>query len=132
MGTSRHARTRLTGESTPHFSASLCSSIVVSRTDNRLFKPLRETWRDENEPIFDLEELKIALPLAERARIGSNLRLLNDLHVHLHKTGLLPFNVMNEGISPLTLFITRKAMFDVPSLSQAVEAAKRLKAQADA
>lgn len=52
--------------------------------------------------------------------------------MRLHKTGLLPFNVMNEGISPLTLLMTRKAMFNVPSLSQAVEAGKRLKAQADA
>lgn len=72
------------------------------------------------------------MPSAERARIGSNLRLINELHVRLHRTGMLPFNVLSEGISPLTLLKTRKAMFDVPPLAQAVAAGKRLKAQADA
>lgn len=72
------------------------------------------------------------MPSAERARIGSNLRLMHELHVRLHTTGLLPFNVLSEGVSPLTLLMTRKSMFDVPSLSAAVEAGKSLKAQADA
>lgn len=107
-------------------------SCVYNKADHSLFKPLCGTRGDEAEPTFDLEQLKIALPSAERARIGSNLRLLNVLHVRVHKTGLLPFNLLPEGVSPLTLLMTQNSMFDVPSLSAAVEAGKRLKAQADA
>lgn len=52
--------------------------------------------------------------------------------MRLHRTGLLPFNTLSEGLSPLTLLGSRKKMFDVPPLEQAVKAGKRLKAEADA
>lgn len=99
--------------------------------DGSHFKPVSEYWPAKDEPAYDLEKLKEALLFAERARIASNVRLLNALHVRLNRTGMLPVNVLSEGINPLMLLSSRKKMLDVAPLAQAVEAASKLTAKGD-
>lgn len=96
------------------------------------FKRLGEYWPEQEEPAFDLDKLRTALPFAERARLASNLRLINELHMWAHKTGLLPATSLNHGINPVALLENRKIMFDVVPLSKAIESGKKLKAKADA
>lgn len=95
------------------------------------FKPLREYWPEQEEPTYDMDKLKTALPFAERARLASNLRLINELHMRAHKTGLLPAHTLNHGINPVTLLDSRKIMFDVVPLARAIESGRKLKAKAD-
>lgn len=75
--------------------------------------------------------MKAALPHADRAKIASNLRIVQELHSCLNAAGWLQFDSLADGQSPLHLLYTRQTMLDVPPLKAAVEAAKRLKREGD-
>lgn len=80
---------------------------------------------------LDGEKLKVALPHAERARIVSMIRLIQQIHWMLNAVGRLEYDTLADGQSPLHLLDSRKLLFDVRPLDKAVEAAKRIKKEGD-
>lgn len=80
---------------------------------------------------FDSAKLKAALPIADRARIAANLRIISELHTRLNAAGWLDFDTLADGLSPMHLLYTRQAMQDVAPLASAVESSKRSKKEGD-
>lgn len=79
-----------------------------------------------DEGSIDAAALQAALPYSEHARIACNLRLLQELHSCLYLAGWLNYDTLADGMSPMHMLNTRRAMFDVTPLNEAVKTAKGL------
>lgn len=105
-----------------------CGELRIA--DSRLLPP-SSIQDPTKEGSFNATKLKAALPFAERARIASNLRVIDELHVRLNAVGWLQYDTLADGLSPMHLLYYRKEMHDVAPLAAAVEAAQRIKKEGD-
>lgn len=103
---------------------------TISAADHRLL-PFKREQDPAKAGWFSIDKLKDALPHAERARIASNVRVIQELHTHLNAAGWLEFDTLADGLAPMHLLYTRQVMLDVPDLSSAIRSAKRLKNEGD-